>query len=47
LKALGKTTPFEMPYVRKDGSRGKALFAQWRVDEKQAVVYAIGIAPEN
>ena len=47
LKASGKTTPFEMPYIRKDGSRGKALFAQWRVDEKQAIVYAIGIAPEN
>ena len=37
---------FEMEYLRKDGSRGKALFAEWRLEEKEAVVYAISIAPE-
>ena len=46
LKTSGKATPFEMQYLRKDGSRGKALFAQWRLDETEAVVYVISIAPE-
>jgi two-component system CheB/CheR fusion protein len=46
LRASGKAIPFEMEYLRKDGSRGKALFAEWRLEEKEAVVYAISIAPE-
>ncbi len=45
LKTRGKATPFEMQYVRKDGSRGKALFAEWRLDEDDAVVYVISMAP--
>jgi len=43
----GKATPFEMQYLRKDGSRGKALFAEWRLDEKDAVVYVISVAPDQ
>jgi two-component system CheB/CheR fusion protein len=47
LNSTGKATPFEMQYLRKDGSRGKALFAQWCLDENEAVVYVISIAPES
>ncbi len=46
LKTTGKATPFEMQYLRKDESRGKALFAEWRLDEGEAVVYVISMAPE-
>jgi two-component system CheB/CheR fusion protein len=45
LKATGQATPFEMQYLRKEGSRGKALFAQWRLDKNEAVVYVISVAP--
>jgi two-component system CheB/CheR fusion protein len=47
LKATGKATPFEMQYLRKDGSRGKALFAEWRLDKAEAVVYVISVAPDD
>ena len=47
LKATGRATPFEMQYLRKDGSRGKALFAEWRLDEIEAVAYVISVAPED
>jgi two-component system CheB/CheR fusion protein len=47
LKTTGKATPFEMQYLRKDGSRGKALFAEWRLDVSEAVVYVISIAPDH
>jgi two-component system CheB/CheR fusion protein len=43
LKTLGRTTPHERQYVRKDGTRGWALFAAWRISEAEAVVYIINI----
>jgi PAS domain S-box-containing protein len=43
LKTLGRTTPHERQYVRKDGTRGWALFAAWRISEAEAVVYVINI----
>jgi two-component system CheB/CheR fusion protein len=46
LKATGKATPFEMQYLRKDGTRGKALFAEWRLDQAEAVVYVISVTPD-
>jgi two-component system CheB/CheR fusion protein len=43
LKTLGRTTPHERQYLRKDGTRGWALFAAWRISEAEAVVYVINI----
>ncbi len=47
LKSTGRTTPYERQYLRKDGSRGAALFAAWRVADGEAVVYIINVADTN
>ena len=47
LQTLGHSNPFERQYLRKDGSRGWALFAAWALDAREAVMYVIDVAPKN
>jgi PAS domain S-box-containing protein len=47
LQDSGRAHPYEKQYVRKDGSRGLALFAAWRIAEDEAVVYIIDVAQKN
>jgi two-component system CheB/CheR fusion protein len=46
LKASGRALPYERAYIRRDGSRGMALFAAWRIGDGEAVVYLIDL-PEK
>ncbi len=41
--ALGRTTPYEKEYVRKDGTRWRALVAAARLSDDEGVEYAIDI----
>jgi PAS domain S-box-containing protein len=45
--SAGRSIPLERAYIRKDGSRGWALFAAWRMDGKEAVMYVIDLAHKN
>jgi two-component system, chemotaxis family, CheB/CheR fusion protein len=47
LKDSGRASPYEKQYIRKDGSRGLALFAAWRLAEGEAVVYIIEISKKK
>ena len=47
LKAKGKTVPYEGKYVRRDSTRGPALFAAWRLDKTEAVIYTISVTSRN
>ncbi|HVL26327.1 MAG TPA: PAS domain S-box protein [Thermomicrobiales bacterium] len=40
---LGRNTPYEREYLRKDGSRWWGLFAATRIDDQEAVKYIIDI----
>lgn len=41
---LGRTTPYEKEYIRKDGSRWWALFAAKRINEEEGVEFIIDIS---
>lgn len=41
--SLGRTTPYEKEYIRKDGTRYWALFAATRVSDEEGVEYIIDI----
>ncbi len=43
FKSTGRTIPYEKEYVRKDGSRWRALFAATRLDEEEGVEFIIDI----
>jgi PAS domain S-box-containing protein len=43
LRSTGRTIPYEKEYVRKDGSRWRALFAATRLDEEESVEFIIDI----
>jgi PAS domain S-box-containing protein len=43
FKSTGRTIPYEKEYVRKDGSRWRALFAATRLDEEGGVEFIIDI----
>jgi PAS domain S-box-containing protein len=46
FEALGRTTPYEKQYLRKDGSRWWALFAATRVNAQEGVEYVIDITEQ-
>jgi diguanylate cyclase (GGDEF)-like protein/PAS domain S-box-containing protein len=43
FKSIGRTTPYEKEYLRKDGSRWWALFAATRLSENEGVEYVIDL----
>jgi PAS domain S-box-containing protein len=43
FNAVGRTTPYEKQYIRKDGSRWWALFAAMRLNEAEGVEFVIDI----
>lgn len=43
LRSLGRTTPYEKEYIRKDGSRWWGLFSATRLTEDEGVEYIIDI----
>ena len=43
LRTLGRTTPYEKEYIRKDGSRWWALFAATRINAEEGVEFIIDI----
>ncbi|MBA2783182.1 MAG: PAS domain S-box protein [Rubrobacteraceae bacterium] len=43
FRLTGRTIPYEKEYVRKDGSRWRALFAATRLDEEEGVEFIIDI----
>ena len=47
LQDSGRAHPHERHYLRRDGSRGLALFAAWRIADDEAVVYVIDVAQKN
>jgi two-component system CheB/CheR fusion protein len=47
LKASGRAVPYEAQYLRRNGSRGLALFAEWLIAEGEAVVYLIDVDQKN
>jgi two-component system CheB/CheR fusion protein len=47
LKTSGRAVPYERQYLRRNGSRGSALFAAWRIAEGEAVVYVIDVERKN
>ena len=47
FKATGRTTPYEKQYVRKDGSRGWALFAATRLNEHEGVEFVVDVTQQK